>query len=129
MACKSDYLEPSGQEVESKKLCKFIVFVASSFKDKYKAPDWAVVGARNCYGDTEKLDDATRLLCKWCKELPEEFIYNGRVEGCRQLATWWDNHKEFDRKREEEEKAAKKKKQLRKQALSKLTKEERDALR
>lgn len=39
------------------------------------------------------LDEATKMLCDFCKSRGEDFIYNGRDADCRALADWWDQHK------------------------------------
>lgn len=127
MPCQSEYLEPSPGERECRNMCELIVFVSQN-SYQFIAPDWAIKGAESCYGASGKLHEATRLLCKWCKMLPEEFIYNGRKRGCRNLANWWEKHQEHDRKREAKELHNRRQGELKKQALAKLTKEEIEAL-
>ena len=54
----------------------------------------------NIFGCGKYLDEATRILCDFCKEKGESFIYNGRYRERRRLADWWDEHKEIDNSRE-----------------------------
>jgi len=71
-------------------------------------------------------------LCKTIRTLDEtqlnQIVYNARRKQSRALADWWDEHQEADRQREEAEANERKRKALRKVALAKLTKEEREAL-
>jgi len=70
-------------------------------------------------------------LRKLQKNNPEGFdalVYNARDKFSRKLADWWEVHEAADAKRMVEEKAQAERDKLRKQALEKLTPEERAAL-
>ena len=88
----------------------------------------------------KRLDLVTRLLCALCKKL-ENTGYPNYIAAVEkgELATWWKTHKKIDAAREAREvkqKAAKakkeqeerRKKETRKNALAKLTADERRAL-
>lgn len=67
-------------------------------------------------------DTVTRLACDRCKWLEK----TGEVpEWARE---WWESHKAEDRRRIQEDAQARREEQIRKRALSKLTKEEREEL-
>jgi len=84
----------------------------------------------------ERLDLVTRLLCSLCKRI-ESQGHGGDdlITMDAELAEWWEQHKELDRKREAKEhrikKLAAEKKKLksrREEILAGLSKEERKIL-
>ena len=86
------------------------------------------------YSDRELLDRAgrendklTRMMCNMCRNLEagDDYNYIPRVRG---LITWWKEHKRLDAKRETEERETEKMEKLRKKAISKLSKKERESL-
>lgn len=50
------------------------------------------------FGSDIYLDEATNILCSFCKKKGDDFIYNGRFKEIRRLADWWDKHKEIDKR-------------------------------
>lgn len=83
---------------------------------------WVSRGSTDDY-TKKNLDFATSHLCAYMKSLST----TKRLTACRYvkgLSQWWTNHKRVDKRRELEEKRNK----VRKQALAKLTKEERKIL-
>jgi len=68
----------------------------------------------------------TRLLCEACELL--EHYSNRNHWGNEPLQKWYVKHLKIDDKRKKEEDKIKKQQKLKKQALSKLSKEEIDAL-
>lgn len=71
-----------------------------------------------------KLDDAmTRLACDRCRELEAR---SGEVP--EWAVEWWKIHKKEDERRIQKEVAARKSAEVRKQAIAKLSKEEREEL-
>lgn len=90
-------------------------------------------------GETQaKLDNVTRMLCEICTVIeehhPDSAIQQsaGAINGLR---GWWDKHQKLDAKRREKERqlaeaaaAELSRVELAKQALNKLTYEERKAL-
>lgn len=71
----------------------------------------------------EEKNTVTRLACDRCKELE---IREGRVPDW--AVKWWKKHKQLDAKREAASLKRQKEIAIRVQALSKLTKEERNEL-
>lgn len=130
MPCRSDYMDPTGQELESKRVCAFIQYLQK--KTNNVVPTWVVEAAKDYYGNVNRLDEATKILCELCrgltKEETEKYIYDPHDRVARKLATWWENHQEYDRRRVLEERAARKKVVTRERALKKLTVEEMKAL-
>ena len=77
--------------------------------------------------DTERYRDeankVTRMLCTMCEVYEKAgFAIPGSIVG------WWEKHQEVDRKRREAEEKERLRKLLKKNALNKLTSEERKAL-
>ena len=98
MGCRSDYMEPSGREKESKRVCEFIVYVND--KLGHVTTQWITDGANHVYGNACRLDQATNILCDLCSELSEEILYNGKDRTARRLANWWDDHQQSDKANE-----------------------------
>lgn len=101
MPCNSDYLNPNLSEQESKRAAQNIVYVHECLA--ISCPDWIKKAANATYGNSEKLNDLVVILCEICtnltREQKEAIMYNGRSKKARQLADWWEEHQEADRKR------------------------------
>lgn len=130
MPCNSDYLAPSGQELESKRVCKMILYLYG--KIKKPIDDWIKKATEDYYGNVNRLDEATKLLCECCRSLTkeevEEYIYDAHSKDARELASWWERHQEWDKRRVFEETETRKKIILKERALQKLSVEEIQAL-
>jgi len=130
MPCQSDYLEVSGQELESKRVCELIIYLQE--KMKKKTPEWIVKAAKDYYGNLARLDEVTKILCEHCRLLTkpevEEYIYDAHNKTARKLANWWERHQEWDERRVKEEDETRKKIMRKERALKKLTKEDMEAL-
>jgi hypothetical protein len=130
MPCNSDYLQASGHELESKRVCSLLVYVNVALGKH--PPNWVVKAAKDTYGCVAKLDEATQMLCAECRgmseDLREKIIYNAHDKTARKLANWWERHQEWDQRRVAEEEEAVKAAELQAAALKKLTPEEREAL-
>lgn len=74
----------------------------------------------------ELLDEVTRHLCRLCQRCEDKGMENLILEA--EVRAWWDDHKAADRARREEEAENTNREQLRRNALGKLTSEERVAL-
>ncbi len=110
MPCQSDYLEPTDRERESIKVRGFLKGLGLSVKPAGE------------HGDVANLDRDTKRLCTWCKNYD---VKNYSLE----LQIWWRDHQIADRKRTEQWAKDLRQRTLRDQAISKLSKEELDALR
>jgi Mg/Co/Ni transporter MgtE len=130
MGCRSDYLEANAAETNSKEAAQHLVYVMSKLKQNI--PDYVTKAANNYYGDTSKLHKMVVQLCDILTNLDDEvrdaIVYNGKDKQARQLADWWDEHKEEDRKRIAKENLDKEREALIKQAKEKLTPAEIEAL-
>lgn len=71
-----------------------------------------------------RISNLTRMLCGLCQATEDRMEY-----WPADVAEWWKAHQEDDRKRRAAEEAREREKELRAQALSKLSPEERRALR
>jgi hypothetical protein len=56
-------------------------------------------------------------------------VYNGRDATSRDLADWWDEHEEADRKREAKEQEQARQRALAESAMQKISREELAALK
>lgn len=130
MPCNGDYLEPTQSEEESKRCAEILVYVHK--KLKLKIPDYVTLASEDCYGNSDKLNEMVVLLCSLCtkmsKKQQNDIIYNAKDKMSRRLADWWEEHQEADRIRIQKEIDKEKKEVLKTQGLTKLTKEEREAL-
>lgn len=80
----------------------------------------------------DNLDENTRFLCSTIKGMKkwqlDKIVYDGHNKTARDLADWWEDHQERDRAREKEEEEKARVRRVRKNALAKLTDEERKVL-
>ena len=106
MPCRSDHMEPRGREIESKDVANHLVYLLTELK---RPVSQAIKdAAESYYGNSEKCDEFTALLCGTIQEDGKihemhAIVYNGRKKKARSLADWWDCHQEHDAKREAEE--------------------------
>ncbi len=79
---------------------------------------------------SQRADRLARMLCGVMTTLKayHPVIVRELCAEDKELADWWKQHQEFDRRRIERENADKAKKQAKNAALAKLTPEERKAL-
>lgn len=95
MPCDSSYLEPTQREAQIERAHRLLVWLNKraalgheiSPIGGYENDPWPVVA-----------------LCAMLKNLPakrrDAIVYDGRDKTARDLADWWDEHEEADRKRE-----------------------------
>ena len=130
MPCESDYLKASGAEQESQRVCKLLRYLYGLI-DK-KVPEWVDEAADDYYGNQNRLDEATKMLCECLRSLKkkeiEKYVYDAHSENSRKLASWWERHQEWDARRVGEEKETRRNIILKERALRKLTNEEIEAL-
>jgi hypothetical protein len=110
MPCNSQYLEPTAQEIESRKVAKLILFLERRMKGQFRAVDpvrpMLAKTAKDPYGNTAIVHELTAALCGAIRALTfdemDKHVWNGKVKTCRELADWWDAHKAHDRRRGKE---------------------------
>jgi hypothetical protein len=123
-------MDPTRHEVESKLACECLAYALPALGKP--VPEWVATAAREYYGNPERLNEATVMLCTLCREMTEAqksaVIYDGRNAKARALAGWWEEHQKADVEREAREHEAKEREATKKAALAKLTAEERKAL-
>ena len=126
MPCRSDWPSPPGQQQRNQQAANLLV----SLYELTKKPVSEALRKEvvNCYCEI----DFVKTLCGLLKAMkPKErdrVIYNAKDKRSRELADWWENHLEQDRRREEEEMRKKHLIDLRLGALAKLTQAEIEAL-
>lgn len=104
MPCNSDYLEPTGKEKQLRRVAQMYDWLLKQLEED--VPSKVHATATNQYAS----DDYTADLCARLTELEEqEFVNRFQTimyapnKMARELATWWEEHQEADRKRLEEE--------------------------
>lgn len=126
MPCRSDYMESNEYEQRLQETAQLLVFVKTELG--LNISKRLLDASENIYCKADYVPE----LCKTIRAMDEtqlnQIVYNARRKQSRALADWWDEHQEADRIREEAEANERKRKALRKVALAKLTKEERQAL-
>ena len=131
MPCNSDYLEPTRYETEIANAATLLVWLQKKLNQTVGAIEIYCSNAMN-YPKTKDGDYIVAKLCSLVKSLSKEdfelCVYNARDETSRKLATWWEEHEKADKKRIKKELKQQQLIQIRKQALSKLTAEEKKAL-
>ena len=127
MPCDSSYMNPTGKEKELQKTAKLLIFVYQ--KLGIQIPDWLQKDADDIYC---KNDQAVIDLCAALRGLSadqiERIVYDPHSKQARQLADWWDEHQEADKRKEQELMDKERRVNLQKQAIAKLTPDERKAL-
>lgn len=92
MPCHDPELDADG-----KRLLRVVnLAFALSLEHGYDAPLWfkEAMGGYPVPQQAEKLNAVTAWLCHFCREIGDDFIYDGRFRLNRALADWWDDHKE-----------------------------------
>ena len=127
MPCNSDYMAPSTKERELQRTAKLLVYLQRQLGQEPEA--WLLHEANNIYSSN---DQSVIKLCDALRQMSptqmDSIVYNGHNKTARDLADWWEEHQAADVERERTEAIVTARKQLRDQALSKLTSEEKEAL-
>ena len=121
MPCRSDYMNPTRAELDSKETAMLIHFVNQQLGKSTER--WIIQAENSDYGNVQKKNDLVVMLCDLCKNMTQDqedsIIYNARDPISRQLADWWERHLEADRKRISKRKTDKQKLETRKKKLEK----------
>ncbi len=126
MPC-NDYPDPTPQSRDLQRTTSLLIYTLT--KLGHKPAMWMKEQAKNPYAvDERAITELCALLKAMSNDQLEQIVYDAHSRNARDLANWWEDHQEADRKREKEEAARKKRKNLRQQALEKLTPAERKAL-
>jgi len=130
MPCRSDYLEPNDREKESKLVARLLVYLYGELNESL--PPAVHSASVAIYGSESRVDEFTAMLCDRVKNLTakqqQAILYDGRKKKARELANWYDAHKQADNRRLAAERLTKRRNKLRQQALAKLTTAEKRAL-
>ena len=125
MPCRSDYLEPTTREVELMRAAGLLSFVNRSLG--VVTPKWVRDAMRTAD------ERCVVVLCDLLQnvmtpEQHERIVYDAHDKTSRDLATWWEDHLAADKAREKRLGDAMRRKQIKKQALAKLSDDERAVL-
>lgn len=126
MPCQSDYLEPTRRERELQRAARLLVYVRQQLG--VAIPGHLLAAADSIYCADDFVPALCAALLSLAPERRDALIYNSRDRQARDLADWWEDHQEADRRRVEREQAEAAAAEARAKALAKLTPEERRAL-
>lgn len=102
MPCQCDYMQANEREIESKRVAQLLCYILP-LVDRRTDPEIRKA-AKEYYGNRKFVDAWTKELCSVLEALTEgqlnAIVYDGYNPTARQLADWWDIHKEHDRTRE-----------------------------
>lgn len=133
MACLSDPIytrTPDKAQREMNKVSTLLIYVRTALG--LHVEKLLISLASEEFPSTFNLDIVTARLCNLLRNLTEEqanaIIWDGRKAEARELAEWWEKHQEFDRQRLIAEQRIKLDARIKKNALAKLTAEEKRVL-
>ena len=107
MPCVSDYMEPTAQEIESRKIAKWLLSLKKK-KPSLSIPEYTANAAGDVYGNRDKVHELTEVLCTFFREHADLEAYLKGLNLPRtlrfEMLIWWENHRKADEKRIENEK-------------------------
>lgn len=122
MPCNSEYLEPTGRERELRRTAKLYVYVL--VKIGQPTLPKLLESVNNIYTSEDYVSELCATLRRLKLDDPTRFnnlVYNAHDKDSRNLADWWEDHQEADRKREAKEQAKIDGDKVLESALAKLT--------
>lgn len=120
MPCNSDHCEPHSYEIELSKVLSILDELdGRGFNEK----NWRGYHP-NAYNKIISKGEIDRLTAELCSRLKKTDVTKHSLE----MQMWWRDHKKADAERIKEEVGRRKQEALRKAAIKKLTKAERDVL-
>jgi len=129
MGCNSDYMKPSFGEVNKRKVCEHLIYVAKRYSMKSGLHQAVVDGAASIYGPSSiSLRQLTAVLCNMLNNIEPERINSDLSISGIMLALWWAEHVEADNKRMEREVEIQALSKRKADALAKLTLADKEAL-
>ncbi len=129
MPCNSDHMNPTGRELEYRRVANLLMYVRSQLNRAISGD--LIRTAENIYAEldfTPELCDELRKLRKR-PDLFDKIVYNARDPMSRELATWWEAHFKADEARIQRGEQAERERELRASAEAKLTPEELAAIK
>jgi len=109
MPCNSDYMAPTGYELQIVKVAGLFLYVNDQLGRTVHSEVKMLADHRNyCRVTREAGDRIVASLCALMTSLDPEtldqIVYKTRSHAARRLADWWEEHQAADRKREAAEK-------------------------
>lgn len=127
MPCNCDHLEPTARERAFQKAAKLLLLVNNYF-------NWASTArlredVENSYCGHDYVEELCTVMQNLDERRRDRLLYGDpKNRPRRELASWWEDHQEEDRKRLERELSAAREKQEKAAAIAKLTPYERKLL-
>jgi hypothetical protein len=127
MPCNCDHLEPTARERAFQKAAKLLLLVHNY--NNWKAPIELRGHAQDVYCSIDYVEQLCTILQEMPDKAREKMLYGDpKNRPRRELASWWEDHQEEDRKRVQRELDAAQKKKDKEAAVAKLTPYERKLL-
>lgn len=96
-------MEPTAKEGATNLVAQLLMYVMSALDSRWNPSPILEMAAENSYPNTDLLDEYTATLCdtigKMSEADKERIMYDGRFKQARQLADWWEDHQEWDKRR------------------------------
>jgi len=126
MPCVSDYMEPTGKERKLQQTAQLLEYAL--FELNLPIPSKVKTASSNIYCHLDLVPDLCELITNMNDLQRDRVVYNAYNKQSRELAHWWENHQEADRKRIAADMEKADRQSLIESAKSKLTDAERKAL-
>ena len=99
MACDCSHMDPTEHEKEARRVACLLTLVLGDGTEP-----WIRKAAASMYGNIHRVHELTARLCKWCQRGETriaaemlEFTDNGKK--WREMADWWQDHKQADQEK------------------------------
>lgn len=94
MPCNGDYMEPNGKEKRLQETAQLLIFVLGQLNEA--VPEIVRIGAKNIYCSFDFVSILCDRIGGMTSEELDAIVYNGHDRTSRQLADWWEEHKQAD---------------------------------
>ncbi len=116
MPCRSDYLEVTEREEESRRLAGHLCYLLSALGQEANITKEMKAAKDEYYGNLSQVDNWTAILCHTITNMTDAekdiHIYDGKKAEARAIADWWDRHQKWDQKRKAQEQKEKQQKKV-----------------
>ena len=126
MPCNSDYLAQNAREAELQRAAKLLVYVKTQLGEVVS--DLLKQTANDYYAKEDFIPELCEAIDIMSAQQFDRIVYNARSKQARDLADWWEEHVEADRKRVAAELKKERIRRIRITLMNSLSSEEIEAL-